>query len=638
MNTKPNIMKARIPLTIVAILAFAVQCFAQYCGTSGSSVCNIAPLAVSGHTPNNDIPCIVRGQQTNLTIQFKNYDTIRVNGILLTMQNCRYDSIENLPSGLCWATNKSDNTFTNQEDGCIKISGLTNAPAGQYKLRIIFNLNFGIGPVTANAEQAGLEPIYIRVIDNAASVCPPIDTSLTTPEDPGVNLDSVGTVKGKVFVDANSNGTYDQGEAGIRNVLVTVGSFLAITNTQGDYAAYVNTGNYTVTASTPESGAYTYAQASTSVNVTALGTVYANNNFAATVTPNHCEGLLTVGNYGFPPRPGFQNQIQVRFTNTLSQTPLTQTIRLTYSAPQLYTNAVPTPSHVDTDSGFIEWQLNNFPMGTSWGALVDFGTPIGTALGTQVSNVASIHNSSCASLNALTTSEFISVVGSYDPNDKAVSPIGFSDHHGINPNNIDRLTYKVRFQNTGTFLAERVIIVDTISPNLDLATLQVVAASHNYEVAIGDDRAVKFIFNQIMLPDSNSNEPESHGYIQYTIKPNQGLAQNTQITNKADIYFDFNDPIRTNTAYNTVDYNVVGIMETVNDYSLSLYPNPANSTLQVNIDERLLGKQLSLSDLSGRVLLSIKADKPSIQIDMSSFAKGVYLVRTGNTVKKLVKE
>ena len=60
-------------------------------------------------------------------------------------------------------------------------------------------------------------------------------------------------------------------------------------------------------------------------------------------------------------------------------------------------------------------------------------------------------------------------------------------------------------------------------------------------------------FNDINLPDSTSNEPESHGYIKFKVSPQADMVEGTQVENFADIFFDFNDPIRTNTTLTTFE-------------------------------------------------------------------------------------
>jgi hypothetical protein len=148
--------------------------------------------------------------------------------------------------------------------------------------------------------------------------------------------------------------------------------------------------------------------------------------------------------------------------------------------------------------------------------------------------------------------ECLPITDSYDPNDKAVTPEGVTDGH-YTPTR-SWLDYVIRFQNTGTDVAYKVVVTDTLSEHLDLATLQVGAASHACKVAVsGKGRPVlTFTFNNIMLPDSNANEPKSHGYIQFSIKPKAGLPEKARIENYADIFFDYNEPVRTNTTLNTL--------------------------------------------------------------------------------------
>jgi uncharacterized repeat protein (TIGR01451 family) len=144
------------------------------------------------------------------------------------------------------------------------------------------------------------------------------------------------------------------------------------------------------------------------------------------------------------------------------------------------------------------------------------------------------------------------IIDSFDPNDKAVSPEGVTDQHYTPTGRA--LDYVVRFQNTGTAVAYEVVVVDTLSEHLDISTLRVGAVSHPYKLSVsGKGRPVlTFTFNNINLPDSNANEPASHGRIQFSIRPKAGLPEKTRVENFADIFFDYNEPIRTNTTLNTI--------------------------------------------------------------------------------------
>jgi uncharacterized repeat protein (TIGR01451 family) len=144
------------------------------------------------------------------------------------------------------------------------------------------------------------------------------------------------------------------------------------------------------------------------------------------------------------------------------------------------------------------------------------------------------------------------ILDSYDPNDKQVVPQGRTAQR-YTPTT-EPLRYQVRFQNTGNDVAYQVTVVDTLATNLDLRTLQVGAVSHPYRMTIsGRQRpVVTFTFDNIMLPDSASNPAGSQGFVQFSIKPKAALPARTRIDNFADIFFDYNEPVRTDTTTNRI--------------------------------------------------------------------------------------
>ncbi|MBK6836829.1 MAG: hypothetical protein IPG89_22240 [Bacteroidetes bacterium] len=104
---------------------------------------------------------------------------------------------------------------------------------------------------------------------------------------------------------------------------------------------------------------------------------------------------------------------------------------------------------------------------------------------------------------------------------------------------------------------------DTLSPNVDINTFEMLAQVTIYNIDILPGNVLRWKFNNIMLPDSNSNEPASHGYIQYRIKRTNNNTPGTQIKNTAYIYFDFNEPVITNTTINTIE-TITGIKSSFN--------------------------------------------------------------------------
>lgn len=131
---------------------------------------------------------------------------------------------------------------------------------------------------------------------------------------------------------------------------------------------------------------------------------------------------------------------------------------------------------------------------------------------------------------------------SFDPNEKEVNEKSkpLSDTNRA-------LVYTVRFQNTGTDTAFYIRIADTLSSKLDPHSFNFIDASHPVTTEINNN-IVNFIFNPIYLPDSIHNEPMSHGFVKYSIKPIAPVTISDTIYNHAAIYFDYNSPIITKSA------------------------------------------------------------------------------------------
>ncbi|QHT66761.1 6-bladed beta-propeller [Rhodocytophaga rosea] len=148
--------------------------------------------------------------------------------------------------------------------------------------------------------------------------------------------------------------------------------------------------------------------------------------------------------------------------------------------------------------------------------------------------------------------ECLPIIDSYDPNDKLVLPQGVTENH-YTPTNT-ALDYTIRFQNTGTDYAYKVVVVDTLSEHLDMSTFQIGTASHAYKLNItGKGRPIlTWTFDNINLPDSTRDQLGSNGFIKFSIKPLATIAEKTVIENFADIFFDFNEPVRTNTVFNSI--------------------------------------------------------------------------------------
>ncbi|MBK8967936.1 MAG: exo-alpha-sialidase [Lewinellaceae bacterium] len=225
-------------------------------------------------------------------------------------------------------------------------------------------------------------------------------------------------------------------------------------------------------------------------------------------------------------------------------------------------------------------------------------------------------------------------IGSFDPNDKAGFPEGIGAGHHIE--RTEPLDYLIRFQNTGTDTAFTVVIRDTLSPLLDIETLQLGAASHAVQLNVRGENELVFTFENILLPDSNINEAASHGFVKYSIRQTADNPDGAVIRNRAGIYFDFNLPVLTNETWHTVGLPIVSGVFSANQEKLPqlrVSPNPFVDLLWVEIPESFefpnrVQRPLTLevSDLTGRFLVKKEFENQRITLERGSMPAGLLLL------------
>lgn len=388
----------------------------------------------------------------------------------------------------------------------------------------------------------------------------------------------------------------------------------------GNYEFYILGDNLTIT---PE------AASGNIFNVSPTNQSFTLQDDSSAVTANFCfqpnENASDV-RISFTPidgaRPGFDIQYRLVFKNKY-YTSTSGTIQLTFEDPILdFVNSSVSPE--SQQNGILTWNYNDLGAMESREIIVTFNlnspmeTPavnIGDELSftsfiTPVENdMAPIDNYS----NAKQT-----VVGSFDPNDKQVlegSQITTSQAS-------DYLHYLVRFQNTGTFYAENIVVRDEMDPNLDMDTFEIVDASHNMRTVVNGN-LVEFAFDDIQLPASQDDEPNSHGYILYKAKPVAGFGLGQSVYNTANIYFDYNFPIVTNTVETTVVE--LGTPDFSRDTAV-LYPNPAKDEFSVSAQNAI--EKIGIYSLSGQLLFEQKPQSGnSANVKIGGLASGTYLVR-----------
>ena len=154
-------------------------------------------------------------------------------------------------------------------------------------------------------------------------------------------------------------------------------------------------------------------------------------------------------------------------------------------------------------------------------------------------------------------------------------------------------------------------------------------ASHPVETQLGKDGAIEFLFRNILLPPTKTNEPLSHGFVWYQISAKKGLAEQTEIANTAHIYFDYNPPITTNTTVNVMVSALPnkGGGQGLTGVEAKVYPNPFYDYLQVEIVKNSTNAApytFYLQNSQAQVLLSQQLNGVIERIDTGRLPSGLY--------------
>ncbi|MCP4442989.1 MAG: T9SS type A sorting domain-containing protein [Aureispira sp.] len=222
-------------------------------------------------------------------------------------------------------------------------------------------------------------------------------------------------------------------------------------------------------------------------------------------------------------------------------------------------------------------------------------------------------------------------VAAWDPNDKQAQPKGYEAPHYIY--DYTQLDYHVRFQNTGSDTAFRVVIRDPLSLHLDPSSIQMGASSHPYTWRIYGDGILEVTFDNIMLPDSNVNEPASHGFIKFRIDQATNNPLGTVINNQASIYFDYNPAILTNTTFHTIGDNFVTVIltdveeaEKEEEVAIKVIPNPFQTEATIKVEGKdYQNLELKVYDTMGRQVVQSSSTNNQFQVYKKDLSTGIFI-------------
>ena len=438
--------------------------------------------------------------------------------------------------------------------------------------------------------------------------------------------DTCGSISGKAFVDANGNCSYDPGEQLVPNVSVDLynnNSYIMTdwTDAQGEYdfglltgssysIQFSGTSNYSIASGCPSS--YTNVSPNSQNSY----------DFALVCYPDSAGSGNNFSAWPFIAAPGFTSSLTVYVCNDSCQS-ITRNISIQIP------NGVIFNSYIA--NGFYNYTYNSSQSVINFSVVIPAASCgyIDLYLLTDSSGSVMVGDTLCFDVTVDNSTSTVCdvVLGSWDPNDKQVFPTGT-----VEPGT--PLTYKIRFQNTGTAPAYKVVIRDTLDSNLDPNSITDVSSSHsmNYSLTqtITGKSVLVFSFDNIYLPDSASDPQGSNGFVVFKISPKANIPLGTQVSNKAGIYFDYNPVVITNTV--TITYDKTTSISGLSDLNVKVYPNPARDYVFVD------GSNLyvKLYDIRGNLIKS-EYVSTSRKLDISGLSTGIYILqlKRGEAVSRI---
>ncbi|MEO0899149.1 MAG: FG-GAP-like repeat-containing protein [Bacteroidota bacterium] len=479
---------------------------------------------------------------------------------------------------------------------------------GQGDLRTIF----GFGDATVMDSLIIQWPSGLRQYDTNISLNDPSCLSYVEPCE--------NVIYGTVYHDENGNCIMDGGEAGIPNIQILIGddNRSITTDSAGNFEMKVEDGTFSVEAQA--TSIWTNA-CTASYDITVSGCSNdSTSTFGFTSGCSFPDLEVVMGST--PLRKGFTATYAISYENQGGNEATNTQLKVYLDEHMDPASASPVWTSYDTTNSILIWDLGTLSLGETGTIYFEDSILTTSTIGDSLSlSVAmSANESDCDNSND-SISLRQEVVGAIDPNDILVYP---NDWVNLG----EQITYRIRFQNVGNFPATYVTIIDTLPENLDLESFEMEVASHEYQLELNGNIAT-WRFLNIDLPDSVSNEAESHGFVQFHIRPKVNVKQGEKITNRAAIIFDFNEAVITNTALIRVD---IPNRFVVSD-GLSIYPNPAKHRMSFYLEanaafgsQRIIG--YSITSTLGNELVKqwIKPTRVH-EIEVDKLEPGIYYLR-----------
>lgn len=432
-------------------------------------------------------------------------------------------------------------------------------------------------------------------------------------------------VRGHCYVDENANGVQDAGEPELpgKNVSLDPSATLSHTNADGAFRFFAPPGLYTIGFQYDSCWVLTTDSAALNVSLPLpIGT-----ELAFGFRPNLAFSKINSVIASAPPICGQTVPFWLVLHNAGCH-PAKARYRFEIDSLLTWGWSGPEPYYIVDDT--ISWlSLPALEPGET--RILEAYLTISPAIAGDVPVVAGIAETldidGITVLRADTFLYEVPVLCSFDPNDKLVNMSELPPDYTADSS---LLTYTIRFQNTGNFMAFNIRVRDTLDTALDWSSFEPLVASHAYFSTLDTASGVaQFDFLDIRLADSTSNEPESHGFVAFSIRLKPGLSPGAVTRNRAGIYFDVNAPVITNWVETKVR-PLVSTRPTPAISAIRIAPNPAAEVLTVFFPEKPTAEiRVQVYDLRGQMVLekNVSGSLEACTLDVSTLPAAAYLLK-----------
>ncbi len=490
-----------------------------------------------------------------LVCQFNKLSSLPILPNTLTHLYCGYNKLTKLPN--------LPNSIINLGCNNNQLSSLPALPDSLFDFYCFLNPNLFCLPKINRIVNINFSNTAINCIPNYGNVTNSYPAFSSLPLCNLYNSDGCKffwNINGNIYSDTNSNCISNNTEPKYSNIKLNIyfDGFIeqsTFTNAEGNYSFDTDTGLYTIEVDTTNLP-FTVVCPSNFYDTAYIAgndTLSDNKNFALECKSGFDVGATSIVRTSGLFRPANFANIKI-FTGDISNhfglhcvTGISGAVQIIITGPATYIGTVNGALTPTVNGDTLTYTIADF-------GLVDFDNDF--QIQVQTDTLAQANQQVCFEVNVTPTigdnnpanntlTHCFTVVNSYDPNLKSVYPINRIE------NADGKLTYTIQFQNTGNAPAQHIYIMDTLSASLDASTFELLAYSHQPQVQlIGNN--LRFNFPNINLPDSTNDEPNSHGYVQFSIKLKDSLPLGTTVNNTSFIYFDFNPPVQTNTVTDTL--------------------------------------------------------------------------------------